>query len=76
MRKYGGRFARGFIPKNYDELASWLATEASADFPEANAVRVRLYRYRSLPPEKIRAGERPEGRYERARNFDAEELRL
>ncbi len=75
VRKFAGRFARGFVPKNYEELATWLATEASGDFPEANAVRVRLYRYRSLPPEAIRNGERPEGRYERARVFDAEELR-
>lgn len=75
VRKYAGRFARGFIPKNYDELASWLATEASVDHPEATAVRVRLYRYRSLPPEKVRAGERPAGHYERVRTFDAAELR-
>ncbi|MCA9635082.1 MAG: hypothetical protein KC420_03500 [Myxococcales bacterium] len=75
FRKFNGRFARTFIPPHYDGLARWLAREAAAEFPEATAIRVRLYRYRTLPPAEARAGRRPEGRYEHERRFVAEELR-
>ena len=75
MRKFAGRFARGFIPKNYDELARWLAQEAAADHPQATAVRVRLYRYTSLPPAEVREGQRPKGRYEHTRTFSSADLR-
>ena len=75
LRKFVGRFARGFIRKHYDALAVWLATEAAREFPESTRVRVRLYRYRSPPPDRARARQRPRGRYEHARYFDTETLR-
>jgi len=75
MRKFAGRFARGFVQKNYDELSRWLARQASVDFPQASRIRVHLYRYRSLHPLRVQAGERPQGHYERIRTYDAAELR-
>ncbi|MCA9714983.1 MAG: hypothetical protein H6713_12630 [Myxococcales bacterium] len=75
MRKYVGRFARGIVPGHYNPLARALARAAASDFPEAESIRVRLYRYRSLPPDRVRAGERPEGRYEHTRVYPAAPLR-
>ncbi len=75
VRKFAGRFARTFIPKNYNELSRWLASQAIATYPSATAVRVRLYRTRSLAATKVRTGERPRGHYEHAHIFHAAELR-
>ncbi len=75
FRKFVGRFARDFRRQHYDETCAWIATKAAREHPTATAVRVRLYRYESLPPERVRAGETPTGRYEHPREFDAETLR-
>jgi hypothetical protein len=75
MRKLLGRFARTFYPERYEAFARWLATEAANDFPQASQVRARLWRYRSLRPERVLAGEQPEGHYEHELVFDAEALR-
>jgi hypothetical protein len=75
FRKFLGRFARGFHPRHYDQAARWLATKAAREHPEASRVRVRLWRYATLPPARVRAGERPEdGRYEHERVFDVAAL--
>ncbi len=76
LRKYVGRFARGFKKRHYNALAQALARAAAHDFPEAEEIRVRLYRYRSLPPERVRAGERAEGRYQHTRRYPAGPLRV
>ena len=47
----------------FGELAAWAAVEAAADFPAADAVRLRWYRQRSPRPEELRAGVVPEGRH-------------
>jgi hypothetical protein len=75
MRKALGRFARTFHRPRYEGLAHWFATQAARDFPEATRVRVGLWRYRSLPPEAVLAGETPRGHYEHELVFEAEELR-
>jgi hypothetical protein len=75
LRKYVGRFARGFVRAHYEGLADWLASAAAREFKGALRIRVRVYRYRSRSPARVRAGLRPRGRYEHARYFDAETLR-
>jgi hypothetical protein len=75
IRKYVGRFARGFERRDYDQLARWLAAQAARDFPAASQVRVRLYRYATLGPEEVRAGQRPTGIYEETRLFELGALR-
>lgn len=76
FRKFLGRFARGFHKRHYDEAARWLATKAAREHPEASRVRVRLLRYATLPPDRVRAGQEPEGgRYEHERVYEAEALR-
>lgn len=75
FRKFLGRFARGFIRRDYREAARWVATKAAREHPDATRVRVQLYRYRSLPPDAVRAGAKPRGHYEHPMRFDAEALR-
>lgn len=76
FRKFLGRFARGFVRSHYEQTALWIATKAAREHPEATRVRVRLHRYATLPPERVRAGDQPsDGRYEHERIFDAEALR-
>jgi hypothetical protein len=76
FRKFLGRFARGFVRSHYEQTARWIATRAAREHPEASRVRVRLWRYSTLPPERVRAGEQPtDARYEHERIFDAEALR-
>jgi hypothetical protein len=70
LRKLQGRFARTFYEEHYRGFASWLAELALSDYPDADEVRVRLYRYRSLPPERVRRGEEPVGRYEHELRFE------
>ena len=43
--------------------------------PDATRVRVRLFRYRTLPPARVLAGETPRGRYEHTAVFEAEARR-
>jgi hypothetical protein len=75
FRKFLGRFARGFQPQHYDQAARWVATKAAREHPAASRVRVRLWRYATLPPARVRAGERPsDGRYEHERVFEAAAL--
>jgi hypothetical protein len=47
----------------FAELAAWLARQASGDFPRAERVRVRFRQDRTLAPEEVRAGRRPEGHF-------------
>jgi len=75
FRKFLGRFARGFFRSHYDEASHFIATKAAREHPEATRVRVQLYRYSSLPPERVRVGEQPKGRYQHPRVFEAEALR-
>ncbi len=75
MRKLMGRFAREYRDGVFSELAAFLASRAFSDVPAAERVRVRLYRYDSLPPERVQRGERPQGRYAERREWGRAELR-
>lgn len=59
----------------YEQVAGFLAGWTARAFPDAIKVRVRQYRYFTLPPEDVRAGREPDGKYERVREYDAEALR-
>jgi hypothetical protein len=45
MRKLVGRVFRDQSPALYKELVSWVATQVQRDFPDAERVRVRRYRF-------------------------------
>jgi hypothetical protein len=70
LRKFQGRFAREWKGKRFQEFAAFLAKRALAAHPNAEAVRVRLERKRSLPPEAVRMGTKAKGSYEVTHVFD------
>ncbi len=47
------------------DFADWVAVEAGRDFPGATAVRLRMLRFRTLSPDEVKAGQTPEGRWEK-----------
>ena len=69
VRKLTGRFGRGFDRRVYDDLARYLSRRAFEDFADARRVRVRLYAWDALPPEEVRAGRAPRGKYIEGRTF-------
>lgn len=75
VRKLIGRFARNIRRGNYRLLARWVARQAAHDYPAASEIRVRLYRFKSLPPEAIAAGERPQGKFADVETLKLEEFR-
>lgn len=72
LRKLVGRFAREYRDNVFDELARFLGRRALADFPNVERVRVRLYRWDSLSADRVRAGEKPSGKYTQAREWTRE----
>lgn len=70
LRKFQGRFAREWKGKRFQEFASYLAKRALAAHPNAEAVRVRLERKQSLPPEAVRSGLKAKGSYEVTHVFE------
>lgn len=74
LRKFQGRFARGFDRRAYDDFVTYLARRVLASHPEATAVTLRLYAYASPPPQAARADDPPRGKFEHERTFRREEL--
>ena len=58
----------------YEDFTAFVARRALAQNPELRAVWLGLYGYASLPPERVRAGERPIGSYDNVRIFGREAL--
>ena len=75
LRKQQGSFGRNFDRSAYDGLVRLIARDAARSFPDATVVRVQLYRYTTLGPAAVRAGETPLGHYAFSRGFIAAELR-
>jgi hypothetical protein len=57
------RFGWDEFTADYRRFVDWIARQAARDFPEADRVRVRLYKYRSPSPEEVRQGQHPEGEF-------------
>jgi hypothetical protein len=57
------RFEWPGYENDYQRFADWVAAKAGRDFPEAQAVRIRLFKYRTLSPDELRAGQQVEGEY-------------
>ncbi|MEM7436650.1 MAG: hypothetical protein AAF436_15955 [Myxococcota bacterium] len=74
-RKMVGRHARGFRKERYDGFARTIGEQAAHAYPEAQAVLVRIYSYTSLPPEDVRRGLEPQGKYEHRRLFRTSRFR-
>jgi hypothetical protein len=49
--------------RTWTEFATWAARGVFEDYPEAERVRLRFFKYRSLSPEEAAAGEELDGSY-------------
>ncbi len=68
------RYAWKEYRKPYRRFAFWVAKNAAADFPDASAVRVRWYGFRTPKPEEVTEGRVPEGKFRQAIVFEREAL--
>lgn len=64
-----------FRRNRYREFAHWIAEVAAKDFPEAKRVRIRMYRFKTLTPDEVRAGKIEEGKFHNTRTFDLDRIR-
>ncbi len=69
--RYGWKHYRG----SYKEFATWIARQVAVDRPEANWVRVRLYRYETPSPQQVREERQPTGEYHSTLHLDLREHR-
>ncbi len=69
------RYAWPSFGRPYDQLVDWLAACAADDFPDADQIRVRWARSRTLPPEAVRAGAVPSVQFHKARVVELAPLR-
>ena len=67
--------AWSFRRSRYEEFSHWIAEVAAKDFPTATRVRTRLFEYRTLTPEEVRAGQREKGAFKSTKIFNLEEIR-
>lgn len=56
----------------YNNFCRWVARSAALDFPDADQVRVRFWRYKIPSPEEQRAGKVPSGRFRFERVLELE----
>ncbi len=75
VRKFTGRFAKNLSWQSYTDFAKFLARRAFEKRPDVERVKVALYGYTTLPPERSAKGEKPEGQYEHTLELGREDLR-
>ena len=75
MRKLMGRLGNQNMNAHYRYLVRFMAPRVARAFKDADKLRFRLFRYRTLSPEAVRAGKEEEGAYEREIILRAEEYR-
>jgi hypothetical protein len=63
MRAAIFRFSWKPYRRYYESFTHWIARQAAADFPQAEQVRVRFWKYKTASPEMVRRGEVPEGKW-------------
>lgn len=69
--RYAWRQYRG----TYKRFGEWVAKQVARERPEAQQVRLRWARYRTQPPQKVRAGEALNIKYVHPLTFDLEKYR-
>ena len=65
MRSAFFRFGWDRYAPFYRQFAEWIAKEAARDFPEATALRIRMYRFRTPTPDEVKEDRLPLGRWEK-----------
>jgi hypothetical protein len=49
--------------KTYGQFCAWIQKRARVDFPDADRLRVRYFKFRSRSPEEVRANEPEDGKW-------------
>lgn len=75
VRKLAGRLASNPHQPAYTEMTRWIARQLAEDFPTATRAKISMMTWKSLGPEAVRAGKKPEVARTRNQEFDLEALR-
>ncbi len=75
VRKLMGRLATKPHQIAYNEFTKWTARQLADDFPEATRAKITLMTWKTLDPEKVRAGEKPVERRTQYQEFTLEDFR-
>jgi hypothetical protein len=59
----------------FDQMTRWVAGHAAHDFPQAQRVRVRFFKFRTLSPEEVKAGRPVSGEFVPDVELDLGDLR-
>lgn len=63
MRAAMFRYGWSSYGRSWEQFADWAAVRAAAEFPEAEHLRLRMWKYKTPTPAQVRAGEEPAGRW-------------
>lgn len=63
MRSAVFRYSWSRYRKTWPPFVDWIARHAAEDFPEADSVRVRFWKYETRSPEEVRQGLEPDGKW-------------
>lgn len=69
------RFGWRHFRRHYQQFGQWIASRAAEDFPDAERVRIRFWKFRTASPEEVRERREPEGRWESAIDLSLAERR-
>lgn len=75
MRSAIFRFGWPQYKKSWEGFSRWVAARAAVEFPDATRIRTRMFKYKTLSPEEVRAGNIPEGKYQQEHVIALEPLR-
>jgi hypothetical protein len=75
VRKLLGRLATRPHQPAYNEFTRWVATQLAEDFPDATRAKITLVTWKTLPPDKVRDGEKPDEKRTQYQEFALEDLR-
>jgi hypothetical protein len=63
LRSATFRYSWPQYSKPYGEFCDWIRGRAETDFPNAQRIRVRYFKYRTRSPEEVLANEREDGKW-------------
>jgi hypothetical protein len=75
VRKLMGRLATKPHQVAYNEFTNWIVREVAQDFPGATRAKITLMTWKSLEPDKVRAGEKRVERRTQYQEFTLEDFR-
>lgn len=75
VRKLMGRLATKPHQRAYNEFTNWVAAKVAADFPQATRAKITLLTWKTLPPDAIRDGKKPQENRTQYQEFSLEKFR-